>query len=107
MAGPVGSGPAAPGRTVMEIELDVFSGIPNPRWPLSPEEAERLVALLPTPLPSPPRSGALGYRGFVLHTADREFGLPATVHLGRPTGALATQLIAQATQHGYAHLIPT
>ncbi|MCP3802763.1 hypothetical protein NLX83_26160 [Allokutzneria sp. A3M-2-11 16] len=87
----------------MEIELDVFSGVPNPRWTLSGAEARRLVALLPA-TPEPEREG-LGFRGFVLHNPEREFGLPDVVELGPGTGELAAFLTAQAIHHGYAHLL--
>lgn len=50
------------------VELDIFSGMPNPTWTLSGDDAnaavEKLAALAPM------RSGTLttnlGYRGFVL-----------------------------------------
>jgi hypothetical protein len=54
----------------MTVELDVFSGQPNPRWELTPEQSREFrkrVAALPHP-PSPPRMfDGLGYRGLVLH----------------------------------------
>lgn len=51
------------------VELDVFSGRPNPGWPMTPAEALGLWAmlnrLLPTnPVEAPP---GLGYRGFIVH----------------------------------------
>lgn len=51
-----------------EVELDIFSGRPNPRWALSSANAlvflERLAALPAAP-PSP-LAANLGYRGFVV-----------------------------------------
>ena len=50
------------------VELDVFSGRPNPRWPLSKADARGLTALhrrlreVAAHDASPP---ALGYRGFL------------------------------------------
>jgi hypothetical protein len=59
----------------VEVELDVFSGRPNPRWSLDPVVAERLAAVLhalSTEGGRPSRGGwglpGLGYRGFVVHT---------------------------------------
>ena len=54
------------------VELDVFSGRPNPRWPLTPEEAEDLSARISRLAPV---SGTrdvptgLGYRGFNVYSA--------------------------------------
>jgi hypothetical protein len=55
------------------VELDVFSGRPNPTWLLTGAEAAELRSRLadPThtplaPAAVPPPSGRLGYRGFVL-----------------------------------------
>ena len=87
----------------MEIELDVFSGVPNPRWQLSEAEARHLASLLPAER-EPARTG-LGFRGFVLHNPERELDLPEVVDLGPGTGELAAFLTAQAVHHGYAHLL--
>lgn len=62
----------------LTVELDVFSGRPNPTWQLSGAEAaglrRQLTALTPHPMapdrvPSP--SGRLGYRGFVVFDPSR------------------------------------
>lgn len=49
-----------------EVELDIFSGMPNPTWILTDEEAASFVKRLAELLPSSPSelSGNLGYRGF-------------------------------------------
>src|SRR5882724_5553115 len=59
----------------VEIELDVFSGRPNPRWLLSPsQEIEWAIRLDSLPnaagqdMPEPP---GLGYRGFTVR-ADKQ-----------------------------------
>lgn len=59
----------------MVVELDIFSGQPNPRWELSGESAriftEKLRSL-------PARSGpahmfdGLGYRGLIVHRVDEQ-----------------------------------
>lgn len=53
----------------MLVELDVFSGRPNPRWQLSEREVSELTRLTnplaPTARPAPTPPG-LGYRGFRL-----------------------------------------
>jgi hypothetical protein len=64
--------------TPVAVELDVFSGRPNPTWQLTGAEAAELRSRLAdptrTPLASatvPPPSGRLGYRGFVLGDPER------------------------------------
>jgi hypothetical protein len=58
-----------------EVELDIFSGMPNPTWILSADESEdfeRQLAALPR-IPAATLSGRLGYRGMiVLVTGDTE-----------------------------------
>jgi hypothetical protein len=59
-----------PPRT--EVELDIFSGMPNPTWVLTTAEAEGLagrLAALPRTAASE-LSGRLGYRGLVVTTTD-------------------------------------
>jgi hypothetical protein len=51
------------------IEIDVFSGRPNPAWDLAPAQARALAELVRMPherLPAPPPSDELGFRGFVV-----------------------------------------
>ncbi len=53
-----------------EVELDIFSGMPNPSWVLTDGEADnfakRLARLLQVSANS--LSGNLGYRGFIVQT---------------------------------------
>lgn len=63
----------------MRVELDIFSGRPNPSWELTNEEASHLatrLAGLPTAAPefAPP---ALGYRGLVIFNPEGISGLPS------------------------------
>lgn len=49
------------------VELDIFSGRPNPRWLLDEEQSRGLVELLaslPPANPAPATEPGLGYRGF-------------------------------------------
>jgi hypothetical protein len=52
----------------VEVEIDIFSGMPNPEWRLPDTQAqellERLSALPPTD--ACPRPGNLGYRGLIV-----------------------------------------
>lgn len=56
----------------MEVELDVFSGHPNPRWQLDQLAGQRMAALIRqlgagtgNHLRNPPPLPGLGYRGFI------------------------------------------
>jgi hypothetical protein len=51
-----------------EVELDIFSGMPNPAWTLTNAEAESFVKQLAALSATPARelSGNLGYRGFIV-----------------------------------------
>lgn len=57
----------------LQIELDVYSGRPNPVWNLDPKETEFLLAQLEK-LPSAPDvtppTERLGYRGFIIKPAS-------------------------------------
>ena len=57
-----------------EVELDIFSGRPNPTWKLSGEETSRFLGLL-RELPSTEPGWfdvGLGYRGFAVSFHDPE-----------------------------------
>jgi len=51
-----------------EVELDIFSGMPNPTWILTNAEADNFVKRLAALPPTSARelSGNLGYRGFIV-----------------------------------------
>ncbi|MGM1065066.1 hypothetical protein, partial [Saccharothrix sp. Mg75] len=93
----------------MEVELDIFSGKPNPTWSLPPADADAFtakVAALPT---APPTALAnpLGYRGFLVHVRGRggesevvvqngsvrSTAAGTTTHLGDPGRALERWLL--------------
>lgn len=79
------------------VELDIFSGRPNPTWRLSPGEAgellEKLRALGPG---SRPRMG-LGYRGFVIHRADSRGHMVPWLRIG----LAAVSVLTGSTQRSY------
>lgn len=57
--------------SAVEVELDVYSGRPNPSWTLGPTEAADFLgrlAALPAAAPHEPQT-PLGYRGFVVRVA--------------------------------------
>lgn len=57
-----------------EVELDIFSGMPNPTWILTDEEKDnfvkRLAALERSSISE--LSGKLGYRGFIVQCMQGE-----------------------------------
>ena len=68
---------------VIEVELDAFSGRPNPRWTLSITDAEELarrLAELPPGEP-PDEPPALGYRGFELTNPGEVGDLPPRIRV--------------------------
>lgn len=68
----------------MRIEIDVYSGRPNPTFELSEPlrgELARMLRDLPR-AKRPPPEGGLGYRGFVVTTTDSaEVGLPPRIRV--------------------------
>jgi len=55
-----------------EVELDIFSGMPNPTWALSADDSDglmRQVAALPQ-TGARELAGNLGYRGFIVRCTD-------------------------------------
>lgn len=97
------------------VELDVFSGRPNPRWTLAGEPLAEIVRSVRAGMmteANPPTH--LGYRGFVLRGGGeqaRVFG--GAVHLRTVSGIevrrdearLEELLLAQARDHGYGEVI--
>ena len=90
--------PASVGEAVeppgsITVELDIFSGLPNPTWALSAAQREEflaaLAALEPDPLAVQEQVG-LGYRGVLVHLDDGEPGQRTSV---RFFGGLAQQSV--------------
>jgi hypothetical protein len=62
--------------TTVEVEIDIFSGMPNPHWTLSEADTATLLSKfseLPNAEPSP-RSDRLGYRGVGLIVRSAQGG---------------------------------
>jgi len=108
--------PNTPGADPMEIELDAFSGRPNPTWTASPDRAASMSRDLSSQpdAPAQPEPGHLGYRGFII----RQGALRARVYDGHvfvtTNGTMRTfvdstrleaQLIDDATKRGFASII--
>jgi hypothetical protein len=56
----------------VEVELDIFSGMPNPTWILTDAEADNFVKQLAalSPTSAAELSGNLGYRGFIVRLTE-------------------------------------
>jgi len=75
---------------MITVELDIFSGRPNPQWSLTPKEENELIArvMAEPSLTSPPESaGGLGYRGFTVSAENEaksileKSGLPSMFYI--------------------------
>jgi hypothetical protein len=76
--------PPAPSTAEIGVELDAFSGRPNPSWTLTSAEAEEVLRRLqglPSADATVPDMG-LGYRGFILTGDDRQLGVGVRVVSG-------------------------
>jgi hypothetical protein len=87
-----------------EVELDVFSGRPNPRWVLTPAESRQLTGRVrdgtAPVVPVSMDAGNLGYRGFIVRASGTE-----AVNLGsdgRPIAFRVRSGLAPARQFDLA-----
>jgi len=106
------SGPLRLREVHLNVELDAFSGRPNPRWELSAEQASeyrtRFGSLGPAASPSTGGDG-LGYRGFIVRANGEEArfyrGIAVVNQSGRqevfadPSRALEHWLLETARPH--------
>lgn len=80
---------------MITVELDIFSGNPNPRWALSDAEASDLLdrVMADRSLAAPPKQvGSLGYRGFIINADDprwRRLKLPSKFYVS--ANSIATE----------------
>jgi hypothetical protein len=78
---------------MLQVELDIFSGRPNPSWTLSDkEEKELLDRVAADPmlmLPASATNGRLGYRGYVVTTVSESLDkkLPSSFRIGGQPGS--------------------
>jgi hypothetical protein len=106
----------------MRVELDIFSGRPNPSWELSAEEATELAKRL-IPLSKAEEhseEGGLGYRGFLISNPEAVAGIPSQIRVYQGAITISNNgieqaykdlngierwLIQQARKHGYENLV--
>jgi hypothetical protein len=99
----------------LRVELDVFSGRPNPRWTLSGPSLADVIRHLPEGARAEAAEPAhLGYRGFVLRAnGERAVVFGGLIHLRSAEGrevrrdeaGLEEQLLGQAHELGYGDVI--
>ena len=65
------------------VELDIFSGLPNPIWSLPDAARKELLTRLArlASRPTTPYPGLLGYRGLLVHFNLPPYGMPETVEV--------------------------
>jgi hypothetical protein len=108
----------------IRVELDVFSGRPNPAWTLAPAEARELAAMIQRLRPIATRRAAiagLGYRGFIVARIGTNGAARAWLRIGggvvevtegatssacADDGQVEGWLLDQARAHGYDALVP-
>jgi hypothetical protein len=67
----------------MQVTLDIFSGMPNPTWTLTPKQAKDLISRLAGKAMAAvdATDGALGFRGYILSTATDDTATAADAGL--------------------------
>jgi hypothetical protein len=108
--------PASEGDQGVQVELDAFSGRPNPTWTLPPQPSSELLRKLKS---LPATSDAivlpdLGFRGFVLRWQDRTVRVyqgrvvveaPGLDRVYRDTAGVEAILVEHARQQGYGNVV--
>lgn len=100
----------------MQVELDAFSGRPNPTWTLPAGTSADLLSKISSlsevsDAATPPD---LGFRGFVLRAGDRTIRVyrgrviveeHGVKHIYRDTAGIEPELKADARQHGFEAVV--
>ena len=105
----------------MTVELDVYSGRPNPWWQISSKEIDEIAdSLKNLPRADAPPEGGIGYRGFVISNSGHVRDLPPRIRVANGVitfedgdrishfvdeHGLETRLAEEAAAHGYRELI--
>ncbi len=95
-------------RADVEVELDIFSGRPNPRWPMRADQVPVLATLVDTaPRVAPAEPPGLGYRGFVIHQITDNPAVPPTMRVygGTITATIAGDQVSMADEQDLEQLL--
>src|SRR5947207_178201 len=98
---------------MIAVQLDIFSGRPNPRWKLSRRDVQQLVDRIAADprilVPLDADVGGLGYRRFILEQINdgkddadwKKAKLPQLARIGRqhPASAQAAHRLLHTTEH--------
>jgi hypothetical protein len=94
---------------MISVELDIFSGNPNPVWTLTATEEKELMArvMADPSLTRPPTSaGGLGYRGFIISASNEarntleKSGLPSRFYIESKENADAETALLNSIEAG-------
>lgn len=92
---------------MITVELDIFSGNPNPVWKLTKKEENELIARVsadPSLTQPPKKAGRLGYRGFTISAGDeaserlKKSGLPSRFYLSSKSDARAETSLLNSSE---------
>jgi hypothetical protein len=94
---------------MITVELDIFSGNPNPEWTLTRKEESELIARVlaePSLTQPPKKAGRLGYRGFIISASDeakeslKKSGLPSRFYLSAKRNVRAEKSLLDSLEAG-------
>jgi hypothetical protein len=106
----------------INVELDIFSGRPNPSWELTSAEISELTEYMAglTPASKSAIANDLGYRGFIITNPGKLGGLPVKTHVFNgvldvnekgstnyynDVNDIESWLMERAREHGYGDII--
>jgi hypothetical protein len=103
----------------LRIELDVFSGRPNPSWVLDAQQSALVAARIRPGAACTTKEAGLGYRGFLIHNVDEASTNPRPLRVWQgtistsedgqksnlDTERLEDYLIEMAVARGYGSLL--
>lgn len=97
----------------MTVELDVFSGRPNPKWTLTDSESARVEEMLrDLPIGTKAAIPGLGFRGFILSDGKRRITVGGGMVQGDDSGqirrdskGLEDYLRILAKERGYGEFV--
>lgn len=96
---------------MIKVELDIFSGLPNPEWVLTDSEERELIdrVIADPSLTAPPETvGGLGYRGYIVSASDwartrlMTAGLPSLFYVNAKKSEALQESLTNSVEAGKA-----